>query len=408
MPLPSGFFELSPLPGALGPFEGWRKTTDDSFPAFGRFRIKWRPEGLMDAPRLQPMALGYPAAVLYGGPAPQAWTKQNLATWVAQWSNTLPAPADAPPGRWEVEVDAPALLVPPEALPFPYGDFRWVWALEQQKPDVYQIEGMTTLPQFRNLRTGMWDRPGPFGNMFGEIPPVSVGAEPQKVALVAEGTPETGGPAPQPKVEMIPKELEDEVDPPSATWVTPEQDELSPVWPPWIVDDNNIGAEPRSLVRIQCGSVQYFDGVHVECPLAAGHPGKHRNWPYTWELGLEALVDEIGTGQERCPVVLMFGIQDNVRVQCIRRMGHRGPHHHAPYMWPEDKAAETTEIGAAPKKAWYRIHYLDVITQNDAWAPYQWLTAAAAKAWQQKRTKYGSQVMALLEQFSNERGWQEV
>src|SRR3972149_4583679 len=191
MPLPPGFFALSPLEGALGPFADARKATDTNFPVFARFRIRWWPEGLVESPRLPNAPLHYPAAVLYGGPAPREWAEKSLPSWVSQWTRSLAAPANVPAGTWYLEIDHPVLLVPPEALFFPYQDFRWSWFYDQAEPDVYQIEGQKSLPQFRNLRTGQWDRPGPFGNMFNEVPPVAIsGTEepPIKVALVPELT----------------------------------------------------------------------------------------------------------------------------------------------------------------------------------------------------------------------------
>src|SRR3972149_7022825 len=389
MPLPPGFFALSPLEGALGPFADARKATDTNFPVFARFRIRWWPEGLVESPRLPNAPLHYPAAVLYGGPAPREWAEKSLPSWVSQWTRSLAAPANVPAGTWYLEIDHPVLLVPPEALFFPYQDFRWSWFYDQAEPDVYQIEGQKSLPQFRNLRTGQWDRPGPFGNMFNEVPPVAIsGTEepPIKVALVPELTLEQAAATMTAKVpQLISPDEENEIDPPVRTWLTEDAWAAGVELPPWIVDNNEVGQgfyqryrTGEKNGRCQCGATTTLEGVPTECSLIAGHPGPHLNGP-----------PELGRVGFSCRSELEDP-RTGWRCQCTQPGGHGGTHRAAGRVGPQESERGPAENSAAnPASAWYRLHYLDVITGNDAWVPYRWLTGAGASSWVKQRTAFG-------------------
>ena len=81
------------------------------------------------------------------------------------------------------------------------------------------------------------------------------------------------------------------------------------------------------------------------------------------------------------------------------------------YGHEDDPSAIDADVIGATKtepKAWYRIFYIDVITRNSAIAPFQYLTLPDAKKWQNKRQQPRSQVMALLQRFTNEVGWKTV
>ncbi len=425
MPLPPGFFALSPLEGALGPFAGARKPTDTNFPVFGRFRIRWWPEGLVESPRLPNAPLSYPAAVLYGGPAPRQWVERTLPAWVSQWARSLPPPASAPAGRWYVEANPVVLLVPPEALSFPYTDFRWSWFRDQVEPDIYQIEGQKSLPQFRNLRTGMWDRPGPYGNMFNEVPPVAIsGTEepPIKVALVPELTLEQAAATMSSKVpQLISPEEENEIDPPVKTWLTEDAWATGVELPPWIVDNNELGRDSS-----QCTSMAETESGVCRCALPMGHAGDHVCWPARWE----GIVVGQGfyqryrlgeaNGRIQCGATTWL---EGVGTECSLVAGHPGPHVNGPpelgRVWfsctreraMPDSSDELGAVKKAPVKkpsAWYRLHYLDVITGNETWVPYRWLTDLGASSWLKQRTTYGSPVMVFLEKFVSGEGWREV
>lgn len=453
MPLPSGFFALSPLEGALGPFADSRKPTDSNFPVFARFRIRWWPEGLVETPRLPNAPLSYPAAVLYGGPAPREWAEKTLPAWVSQWTRSLAPPENAPAGRWYLETNHVVLLVPPEALFYPYQDFRWSWFYDQAEPDVYQIEGQKALPQFRNLRTGQWDRPGPFGNMFNEVPPVAISGDqdpPVRVAIVPElneAWRALDSAASQLKAQLISKAEEDEVDPPVRTWLTEDAWADGIEWPPWIVDNNELGrdspqcsslAETESGAcrcalpmghsgdhvcwplrwqgivvgqgfyqryrlgeqngRIQCAATTKLDGVPIECSLIAGHPGPHVNGP-----------PELGRVWLSCHAELLDP-STGWRWQCSQPGGHDGMHMAAGHAWPQ----HSDELGAVAKKpvsapkGWYRLHYLDVVTGNEAWVPHRQLTSSSATSWRKQRETFGSPVMVFLEKFVSGEGWVEL
>ncbi len=76
-----------------------------------------------------------------------------------------------------------------------------------------------------------------------------------------------------------------------------------------------------------------------------------------------------------------------------------------------DSSDELGAVKKAPVKkpsAWYRLHYLDVITGNETWVPYRWLTDLGASSWLKQRTTYGSPVMVFLEKFVSGEGWREV
>jgi len=235
MPVPRGFFELSPLPGALGPFGPARRlgAEDPQYPVFVRYRLYWGFPGAA----VPEDAAAYPAPVLYGGPAPRAWAVANLGQWVAQWALTHEPRTDRPGTQWLVAAEQPALLVPAEAVVFPWRDFRWIWLLEHQRPDVYQIEGTASSPEFRNLRTGQTDRPGP----LGDTPTVLAG---EKVALVAERQV-----SPKGSVEA------DELDRAVRTWVTDDYYPWASIWPLNLVDDDDIAGddEPEASVGAVAG-----------------------------------------------------------------------------------------------------------------------------------------------------------
>jgi hypothetical protein len=351
--VPSGFLELNPAPGALGPFEARRAPygiAGAEYPVFARFRLYWGTPGAAAG-----KAADWPALVLYGGPVPYGWASQNLPALVAAWAATLgPRSGGAPGERWIVAASAPAYLVPPEALSYPWTSFRWVWQEEGQKPDVYQIEGVATLPQFRNLRTGKWDRPGPFGNM----PDAIAGCTCTKDKATAD----------------IAKLIDsDEVDPRAINWLTSdlwESEGRWGPWPPWVVDDYDVGAEQVAAEadpnyryfhlggpagRFQCPATTVIAGVPAECSLVYGHPGPHQN---AWaELGR---------------------------------------------VWEGDL------IGAVAKKDWYRLYFVDVVTGNDAYSPYQQMTASQAKAWRNRRQTRRSPVLAILQVFKSGIGWRSA
>lgn len=364
MPVPNGFFELAALPGALGPFEGDYGVGQASYPVFVRFRLYWGSPSEPVPARVK----GYPASVLYGGPAPQEWAMATLPRWVWDWSATLGPPASERGSgtRWIPVLGPVAYLVPSEALAFPWTDFRWHWSLEQQPPASYQIEGDKRLPQFRNLQTGRWDRPGPFGNMWDE-----------KIAGCTCALKTSGSKPAMPTVDS------EEVDPKSVTWLTHDEwlTHGDSLFVPWIVDKYSVdigavagaSAENPTPIRqyfdrwkcrhMQCNGLTFFAGVHVECGLSPGHPGPHLNPPYCWTDARKADLERPGEAK----------------------------------------------LGAAkPSKSWFRLHFLDVVTGNEAWAPYQYLTDAAARAWQKKRSSAKSAVIALLERWRSEEGWSEV
>lgn len=412
MSVPAGFFELSPLPGALGPSAATRPKgiEDASFPILARMRLYW---GKPNEPA-PATAQGYPASVLYGGPVPREWGMNTLPGWVRDWAATLAPPAGAASdgSRWLVLLGPPAFLVPPEALAFPYSDFRWVWTLEQGPGDLYQIEGVPNLLQFRNLRTGQWDRPGAFGNM-----PTAVAGD------------ELGGctclPTASTKV-TNPQLLEDtdEVDPRCVTWLTEDEWRLHGrvLWPVWITNEYSVGLGGS---RKQC-PVGFDAGARnwVECGLEAGHEGPHitqgepwwtdEPWDSARVAELEQLWTEhkLGKGNQiQCAAITRQF--DGVSTECGMGAGHPGPHINGPprlgRVWVGE--LDQVELGASAKQPvdWYRIHYVDVVTGSDAYSPWPLrYTLAQAKAWVRKRTTWGSTVIPILQKFISGKGWRSA
>lgn len=216
MPVPRGFLEISADAAAMGPFSDVypQGAASLSYPVFGRFLVYW---GDPKAP-VPSRVTDYPAAVLYGGPAPFGWTSQTLATRVREWAATLAPHAGAGPGAWLVVALPSAFLVPPEALPFPHRDFRWAWFIDQGPPAQYALEGVKLAPLFRNLSTKQLDLPPPLG-----AGPVAIaGMAPGEDAMAEE----------------------DVIDPIVQVWLTPEEAALEPtldVWPAWV----ELGATPK-------------------------------------------------------------------------------------------------------------------------------------------------------------------
>lgn len=446
MSVPAGFFELSPLPGSLGPLAAKRPAgiEDPTYPVLVRMRLYWGKPGEPAPANVQ----GYPASVLYGGPVPRQWGMNILPAWVRDWAATLapPAGASSDGSRWLVLLGPPAFLVPPEALAFPFSDFRWLWMLEQGPGDLYQVEGAPGQLQFRNLTTGSFDRPGAFGSgptsvagdeLGGCTCPLNADVKAQKndPELTADS---------------------DEIDPRAITWLTEEDwvNNGSGIWPVWITNEYSVGAAERCPVgfdaggghwvqcecqrgheghhvaegsaweheswdpsssstlerlwaenrltesnKIQCGATTHrIDGVITECSLRARHPGPHMNGPP--RLG------RIWPAEPLCDACL-FDPSIRISWPCQQVAGHAGMHTGYGHAWAN---RTEDEVGAAKAPIdWYRIHYLDVLTQNETWSPWpQRMTLAQAKAWVKKRTTYGSTVLALLQKFISGKGWRTV
>lgn len=194
MPVPRGFLELSVDPAAMGPFSDIypQGAANLDYPVFGRFLVYWGDPKASVPSRVT----DYPAAVLYGGPAPFGWVSKTLPTFVRQWAAKLASRADAGPGSWLVVALPVAFLVPKEALAFPWTDFRWSWFVDQAPPAQYAVEGVKLAPLFRNLSTRQLDLPPPLG--------------------------------PGPTAIAGPLADEDDVDPVMRTWVTADRAELEP------------------------------------------------------------------------------------------------------------------------------------------------------------------------------------
>lgn len=223
MPVPRGFLELSVDAAAMGPFSDLypQGAANITYPVFGRFLLYW---GDPKAP-VPPRVTDYPAAVLYGGPAPFGWVSKSLSTFVRQWAATLAPREGAGPGSWLVVALPVAFLVPKEALSFPWTDFRWSWFVDQAPPAQYALEGVKLAPLFRNLSTRQLDLPPPLGPgptaIAGEL------AELDPVATLLAG--------------ML--EEEDEIDPVMRLWLLPERAELEdlPIHPTSI--EQQIGTD---------------------------------------------------------------------------------------------------------------------------------------------------------------------
>ncbi len=336
MSLPIGFLELAPGPSSLGPFASSfpAGTEDPTFPVFVRLRLYWGKPG-EPAPA---SAQGYPAAVLYGGPAPMAWALSTLPAWVRDWSQTLQPPAggSADGSRWLVLLGAPALLVPHEALAFPHSDFRWTWLLEHAAGDRYTIEGTRSEPDYRNTRTGAIEGPP------------ALGAGPTAIAGCtcppkASAAPASGGAS---SVEAYADS--DEWDPRAIVWLTEDEWAIhgGGVWPWWILNDYSVDAVgavaglhgrpelPSGLVEyyrqnklggprgnIQCAASTQLGGVTTECSLVHQHPGPHMNGPA-----------ELGRIWWQCRATLA-----DPKTRCVWRceshVGHPGNHAGSGHIW---------------------------------------------------------------------------
>lgn len=410
MSVPAGFFELSPLAGSLGPLTEKRPQglQDATFPVMARMRLYWGREGEPAPANVQ----GYPASVLYGGPAPLGWAMATLPGWVRDWAASLPPPAGAvlDGSRWLVLLGPPAFLVPSDALAFPRSEFRWTWMLEQGPGDQYKIEGVPNLLQFRNLRTGYLDRPPPFGNMLEQVAGELVGGC---------TCPDQGGQ----NEEMVQLPDSDEIDPRVITWLTDEEWRVhgKDLWPFWVIDEYSVGGQTE-----KCPVGFDAEGTWLECELAKGHDGPHSllggecDWEEAparaWEL--ERLYAEHRLREGRlmqCGAVKWI---DGRYCECTLEAGHPGcVHLNGPprlgIVWcdPEyssELSAEAQDaIGATTQPvAWYRIHYVDVLTGSDAYSPWpQRMTSAQATSWVKKRTTYGSTVIPILQVFKSGTGW---
>ncbi len=161
MPVPRGFLEINVASEAMGPFRELypQGAAQLNYPVFGRYLLYWGDPGAPVPTRV----LEYPHSILYGGPAPFSWVSKDLPGFVRQWAATLPPKEGGGAGTWLVVAMPVGFLVPPEALPFPYKDFRWNWFLESEPPAQYSLEGNKLAPLFRNLTTHLLDLPPPLG-----------------------------------------------------------------------------------------------------------------------------------------------------------------------------------------------------------------------------------------------------
>lgn len=396
--LPTGFLELAPGPASLGPFlDSYPAGTDDpNFPVLVRVRLYWGKPG-EPAPVA---AQGYPAAVLYGGPAPMAWALSTLPGWVRDWAATLqpPAGASADGSRWLVLLGVPALLVPPEALAFPYTDFRWIWLHEQTPADTYRIEGTRADHDFRNVRTGALEGPPAFGD--GRTAIAGCTCPPQ----AASAQPPSGGPS---SVELYSDS--DAWDPRAITWLTEDEWRIhgGGVWPYWITNDYSVDLvggvaglhgrqeSPRGLGEyyrrhrvggplglIQCGATTHLGGVPTECSLVAKHPGPHMNGPTEriwWQCA--AKLQDPRTGLEW---------------RCNCPHDHPGDHRGGGHVWRNvsPRARGDTSIGALPSRTdqptWNVLRYKSQKTRKVLYDQtyYRSLDEMFSKA-VQERIKWG-------------------
>lgn len=408
MAVPTGFFELSPLAGSLGALGASRPQglQDAAFPIMARMRLYWGREGEPAPANVQ----GYPASVLYGGPAPLSWMTM-LANWVRDWAASLAPPSGAiqDGSRWLVLLGPPAFLVPPEALAFPYADFRWAWQLERGPGDQYRLELAEGNPgywQFRNLRTGSLDRPPPFGAGSEQV----AGDE-----LAGCTCPNQGGET----EEMVHLPDSDEVDPRVITWLTDEEWRIHgrDLWPAWVYDEYSVGRVEQCPVGFDA------EGAWLQCELMRGHEGDHTllggecDWAQdparAWELERLYAEHRLRDGHlMQCGAVKSI---DGMWRECSLQAGHPGQVHlNGPprlgVAWCDpdylsSARAEQDAVGATSPVSWYRIHYVDVITGSDAYSPWpQRMTQAQANAWVKKRTSHGT-VLPVLQVFKTGTGW---
>jgi len=230
MPVPRGFLEIAVAAEAMGPLRDKypQGAAQLAYPVFGRYILYW---GDPNAP-VPNRVLTYPMAVLYGGPGPFQWVSKDLPAMVRQWAATLTPKAGAGPGSWLVVALPVAFLVPPEALAFPWRDFRWSWFIENEPSPQYALEGVPLAVLFRNLTTKHLDLPPPLGPgptaIAGDFLLEALGWESpwERAKRSWEGWDDA----------EIQRELaaarelvagtledEDEIDPPVTTWLTPEE-----------------------------------------------------------------------------------------------------------------------------------------------------------------------------------------
>ncbi len=373
MSLPTGFLELAPGPLSLGPFaDSYPAGTDDpALPVLARLRLYWGRPG-----EAAPVAAqGYPAPVLYGGPAPMGWALSTLPAWVRDWAATLAPPqgAGSDGSRWMVLIGTPARLVPGEALAFPHSDFRWVWLLEQEPADTYQIEGTRADPEFRNTRTGHLEGPpalsdGPTAVAGCTCPTKATAASPASSASTADLYADS-----------------DEWDPRVVTYLTEDEWRIhgGGMWPKWVSNaytvDGIAGVSglhgrpdiPAGLATlyqtyrrggpnglVQCAGRTILGGVSTECSLIPNHAGPHMNGP-----------PEYGRIWWQCDAILRDP-QTSGHWQCEQPKGHAGHHQGGGHMWRNvsPRARGDTSIGALPKRVdqptWNVLRYKNAKTHK--------------------------------------------
>lgn len=387
MTLPPGFLELAPGASSLGPYaDRYPAGTDDpEFPVLVRMRLYWGKPG-EPAP---PAAAGYPAPVLYGGPAPMAWALSTLPGWVRDWVATLPPPAGALVGdglegsRWLVLLGVPALLVPSEALAFPYAGFRWTWVLEDGPGDTYQIEGTRDDHEYRNARTGALEGPPAFNGGQTAIAGCTC---PRKSAA-------TTTPAGTTSVEAYADS--DDWDDRVITWLTEDEWRVhgGGVWPWWISNTYTVdgiggvaGLHGRQdlparlselyrqhrlggpLGRAQCNATTQFGGVPTECSMVHRHPGPHMNGaPEFGRIWFQcgATLRDPGTG---------------LAWTCNGQRGHAGNHQGSGRVWrnASPRARADTSIGALPSRTdqptWNLLRYFSKKTRRHLYDQNYWRT----------------------------------